>query len=152
MSILTNTNCSSYISVDHRRDKYCRKGSQTVEKGGATSGYLSSPSIDSRIIPADVRTSKCDWNIKVLPGQRINVTLFDFNLLSSSMTSMDNRDVCQVYAIINEKSVGADVTVCGGEQRQKCVYISETNSVKIQIMNIFDAELVHFLIKYEGKS
>ena len=97
-------------------------------------------------------TNACPWRVTVAPGQRINLTLFDFNIVPPRNSERESGTVCQVYAIINEKSSSTDVTVCGGDQRQRMVYLSEANSIDIQVMTITDeAQHGHFLLRYEGK-
>ena len=105
-------------------------------------------------------TAGAPWRLQVLPGQRINVTLVDFSWAvvvnggvgSASGTrvasvtvpsSVTTSDViapypldCRVYAIVRETPEAIGVTVCGGETRTKTVYVSRSNRVEIQLVNL----------------
>ena len=61
--------------------------------------------------------------------------------------------MCRVYAVIKDDSSMKSMTVCGGIDREKEVYISQGNSVQIRLLdNIKTSEQKreHFLLKYEG--
>ena len=94
-------------------------------------------------------TNYCPWLIKVDRGQRVNLTLFDFSILSYPQDS----PICQVYATIKENTQTRDVTVCGGRERQRHLMISDTNEVEIQIVNHGGQEVrPYFMLKYEGEA
>lgn len=46
------------------------------------------------------------------------------------------------------------VTICGGKDRAKQVFTSDSNEIKIKIETLHgsDDQKVHFLLKYEGES
>ena len=49
--------------------------------------------------------------------------------------------------------MASDVTICGSLNRQKSVYISETNRIEVQIMSFkMETKPVYFTLKYDGKS
>ena len=113
-----------------------------------------------------VGSSDCPWRLSVPPGQRINLTLHDFNvpLFSVNEVPVDvvgrhtnvrrrRSSYCLMYASISEKSVSRSAVVCGGETRLKVVYLSTTNAVDVTIStNRHPAKRAMFLIKYEGES
>ncbi len=59
---------------------------------------------------------------------------------------------CQQYAKIEEKSIQRSTIVCGGDRREKNIYISLTNEVEIQVMNRRAmGRPQYFMFKYNGK-
>ncbi len=58
---------------------------------------------------------------------------------------------CHKYAVIKERASARETVVCGGEQREKVVYISAGNVVEITITSYSSPKkAAHFLLKYEG--
>ncbi len=103
-------------------------------------------------------SATCPWVVEVLHGQRINVTLWDFSI-SYRNTSHNIRHrpgyplYCHEYAMIKETEVPRTTTICGGEVRQKTVYISSTNRIEVHIVyRKTSRNGEHFLLKYEGES
>ncbi len=61
-------------------------------------------------------------------------------------------DVCYEYALIKEKGSMKRVTVCGGEKREAHLYISQTNTVTVEVVSqAILKSLGPFLIKYHSK-
>jgi len=63
--------------------------------------------------------------------------------------------VCTMYAVVRETGTDSstDITVCGGERREKAVYLSEKNVLVIEITNTnLLMERPYFVLKYEGKN
>ena len=107
------------------------------------------------------------WVITAQAGQKINITLFDFGISGSFNTSSNPGPItagnsnkrtnypvyCQQYARIEEKDVARSTIVCGGERREKNVYISVTNEVEVHVMNRRTFGQQHyFILKYNGKN
>ena len=138
--------CLFPLLVSNSESQNCR--SNSVPSHLEAPGYLASVTAPTEGGP---NANACPWRVTVNPGQRVNVTLYDFNLVLPS-DERDSATVCQVYAIINERAASTDVTVCGGDRRQRMVYLSESNSIEIKVMTITDDERHgHFLLKYEGR-
>ena len=95
--------------------------------------------------------------LQVPEGQRINLTLLDFGLrprnhTATAMGQGSQHNLCRVYATLRERSPGRSVTVCGGRQRERHVYTSDTNVVELRILHNQAAnEPVYFLFRYRGK-
>ena len=97
------------------------------------------------------------WMITVDPGQRINVTLLDFSVERTyhvkRLNEIDSFDieatVCREYAVIHEVESDWKTMVCGGTSRWQQVYLSKTNTLRIEITN---TEERYFMLKYEGKA
>ena len=60
--------------------------------------------------------------------------------------------LCQRYAHIKETGSGKRATICGGEQRIKNVYTSNTHQVQVEIVPTHSgAQAAAFLLQYNGK-
>lgn len=69
--------------------------------------------------------------------------IFIFSRFASSL-------VCQRYAVLKEAHSKSS-TVCGGEQRTKNIYISDTNIVQVEIIpSRSDGSTTEFLLSYSG--
>ncbi len=45
----------------------------------------------------------------------------------------------------------ASTTICGGEQRMRNIYMSDTNEIQVEVMPTHrDVESAEFLLKYQG--
>ena len=127
----------------------------------AQSGYLSSWQLYGG-------TSCSIFNLQAGPGQRWNITLLDFAIASPILRTPADREmaadarasVCRKYAIIREHAgSGNDITpqrsgvnICGGDRRQKNVYMSKSNSLTVQLFTPQSGNQAgHFLIKYQGE-
>ncbi len=119
----------------------CNRG--YVEVTGS-SGYLA----NTVTRHTQIGGAGCPWVIHVPKGQRVNITLLDF---STSEAPERASNLCALYANIREDRRGAtEVTVCGGEKREKPIFLSETNTVQVTI-NSEQAATSNFVLKYQGK-
>ncbi len=58
----------------------------------------------------------------------------------------------QVYAKIRELGIVSEITVCGGQSRERGVYVSETNEIDIMMLTSRDeTNPIYFVLKYEGE-
>ena len=105
-------------------------------------------------------THRCPYVISAQPGQRINITLWDFGSPSSLETVGDLNSVprapfCHKYAQITEATAISPGTVCSGNRRTKNVFLSETNRAEVRINtgngNTEEENNAHFLLEYNGK-
>jgi len=117
-------------------------------------GYLAS------VVSADTGcgTGDSPWLITLLPGQRINITLYDFttqpdaaavagHVLGSNSTSagsdvagsmsslvVDSQTrLCRVYATVRETNGARAVTICGGQLRQRPAYVTLGHVAEIRL-------------------
>ena len=97
--------------------------------------------------------SACPWDIKVPSGQRINITLFNFARSGESDLLTSDPSVCYELATIHEKDhQSKTILTCGTDDRQKNVYVSETNRVEIRFVDRISLKnLGKFLVQYEGE-
>ena len=97
--------------------------------------------------------SACPWVLRVPPGQRINITLFNFARTGGSELLTSDPSVCYELASIREKGHSSKtILTCGTDQRQKNVYISETNEIEIRFVDRLTLRnLGKFLVQHEGK-
>ena len=112
----------------------------------APSGYL------ANIVTEETRCGgdSAPWRIEGQPGQRINLTLYDFSHYEA--TSHHHTSSCLIYAFVKEKGSSEKISICGGGTRTKNVYISVSHSLLVFIIRSYNAETErHFLLKYDGK-
>jgi len=132
-------------------------------KSTAVSGYFTSTSAEER----GPGSSVCPWMIEAQPGQRINVTLYSFADIASDAAA--NRrpagshgirrpgygplrpDVCFEIAVLRDGRTRKPVTVCGDEDRQVALLLSENNVVSIEMPNpTLVQSLGTFVFHYQG--
>lgn len=121
-----------------------------------TSGFLAS----SSNIQADFSagTSQCPWRIKVKPGQRVSIKLFNLGQWfteedkSSPGSIVRPGDICYELAKAMENSGERSITACNAGERESLVYNSDTNILSVYLI---DRDMIQsvgpFLLKYEGK-
>ena len=126
----------------------------------ASSSSSSSSSSASSSSAADCIDGGPEWLIEASPGQRINITLWDFGHAPIRLSG------CIKYATVTEVSSvdgEQEKVVCGGQRgpadRQRHVYTSVGNALRIRLHVIADhnsdSETAHtprFLIHYQGFS
>ena len=94
------------------------------------------------------------------PGQRVNLTLYNFARYreavsddESGAAAVARADVCYELAEIQENGGKRRVTLCDGMERHTSVYVSKTNVIDVQMVSGGTLEtLGYFLLKYEGQS
>ncbi len=114
-----------------------------------SSGVLASALSDNR----GLGTGRCPWVLQAKRGQRLNITLIDFGLAKRyhQQDAKISSLICQRYANIKEPQSRSS-TLCGGEQRMRNVYVSDGNTVEIEIIPAKNSKSsAAFLLKYEGK-
>ena len=126
------------LSGDGRR---CRASEPHILS--APSGLLSSVLTEE----TGLGSADCPWMIKAQPGQRINITLFDF------ATTQLNGEVCHAYAILRETDPTRSITVCGSTMRERNVYTSVSDTVDVRVLrsptNSKMSKGKYFLLKYD---
>ena len=126
----------------------CRKGVSLPVTG--SSGYLTSNEAEKK----NLGTETCPWNITVQAGQRINLTLFDFNAYGSmSAGGSRQQEKCTIYAHIVETIGGSvqDTVVCASRKRQNIVYSSKTHTILVSIKKHPPESPPAFAFKYDGR-
>ena len=131
-----------------------------VLRPGSTSGYISS----------SLRGSQCPWSIRALPGQRLNITLFDFSIfkpaspgepIGSRGTSLvpshsnNMQSLCKRYATIQEHSQRRETPICGGLNRVRSVFLSDGHKINVRVINRSRAVVAgdvesRFFLRYEA--
>lgn len=71
-------------SVEGEQCQMCQKSHSAQVRG--ESGFIASIVTNETRNYTDCGSSRCPWSIKVEPGQRINLTLYDFTLESGRMS------------------------------------------------------------------
>ena len=137
------------LTVASGSEKACQSDHQLTLRG--PSGQIPSVAADEK----GYGTRSCPWIIQAKPGQRLNITLFDFGLPMRTSANDGSRFmsslVCQRYAVLKETHSKSS-TVCGGEARTKNIYVSDTNQVHVQVIpSRAPRDTTEFLLSYTGK-
>ena len=141
------------LTVETGGNRRCSSSPQVNISGQM--GFLAS----SVTAATGLGSTTCPWIITVDPGQRINVTLMDFSLIQpfgpndvfGREEATKNKAFCHKYAEIQERPKTRQTVVCGGEERYKKVYVSQTNRIEIGLLRYnTPKKSAHFLLKYEG--
>ena len=92
---------------------------------------------------------KHPWVIEVQPGQRINLTMFDF-ASERGKTSFGNfQSECVVYIGVSEGEE-RPLTICAGGIRTRPAYISKSNRLQVFLTTPAETNGAYFMVKYEG--
>ena len=145
-SPLTSVFCC--VTVVTAQDQVCRTDVPITLT--SPTGYISS----SITMETGRGSQACPWRIEVLPGQRINITLYNFARAGGGEDAgLAERKpkVCYQYAVLREKDYVRAITECEGATRRSIAYVSTSNVVEVNILARKTHE-VHFLLHYEGKS
>lgn len=87
------------------------------------------------------------WVIQGQPGQRINLTLFDYTPRLDSNKGME-AVTCLKYATVRDGPSRRQVDICGGIPRDGAVFTSLSNNIEVRVNspgNYF------FILKFEGE-
>lgn len=101
-------------------------------------------------------TSACPWVISVPPGQRLNLTLYNFARftrpdMATGIMSPD-PSVCYEIANIMDGPTRKNILTCGTDGRIKQVFISRTSSLEIRFVDrTVLRSLGQFLLHYKRK-
>ena len=131
----------------------CRAcGNGTILQAATPGGYLGSITVEEN----NCGSASCPWILQALPGQKLNITLLDFAMSSRRDSNNDNShfgipEICYKYAVIKERNKKKNTTVCGGQERERSMYLSDTNSVHIEVAaGRRGGNFGYFLLHYEG--
>lgn len=128
-----------YIAVTSHVGLVCRANDYV--RVSPTSGIIASILTEELALGS----ADCPWLIKAAPGQRVNVSLVDFAVTPGI------GETCHAYAIIRERDPTRTNTICSGEQRERHIYMSLSDTVEIRVLPIQGStKRRYFLLKYEG--
>lgn len=88
------------------------------------------------------------WIIQVDPGQRINISLYDFNLRTADELPRGPASSIK-YAVIRERALNKSSVITGGATRVTQAYLSASNSIEV-IMHVGE-DLGRFMLYYQSK-
>ena len=117
--------------------------------------HISSSSSSSQLVCG---TKTQPWILEAAIGQRISVSLLDFNVAILSERSRDERrepadDVCLSYGFIVDKSARKNISICGRTpQREQVLYLSKTNTLEVVLSTLQVEDKYNFLLRLEGLS
>ena len=124
----------------------CSNG--TILQAKTPDGFLGSITVEEN----NCGSTFCPWILQANPGQKLNITLIDFAMSSQrAQNNFGMPTVCYTYAVIKERGKAKDTSICGGRDRETSVYLSETNSVHIEVAGgKRGGNFRYFLLQYEG--
>jgi hypothetical protein len=96
----------------------------------------------------------CSLRLEALPGQRLNVTLWDFSGLvqhrsSAAIVSSSSADACRSYGKIGEPG-HTHSPVCSGTERIKHVFMSQGHVVDLEYKHLSDDTDARSLLHVRG--
>ncbi|KAK2147095.1 hypothetical protein LSH36_570g03021 [Paralvinella palmiformis] len=96
-------------------------------------------------------SASCPWLIEVQPGQKINITLYDFSDKSKPITNTWIPNTCNRFGVIKETAAPTDKPICKGQKRERHLYTSVSNSLEIHVVSpeVLD-KAGQFLLYYEA--
>ncbi|ELU03682.1 hypothetical protein CAPTEDRAFT_225483 [Capitella teleta] len=129
------------ISVHQSNPRSCQSGGRALVT--SKSGYLLSG--------PETGTHTCPWLISAADGQRVNITLFEFDPKGTSWLPVNLPDgmnkPCRQYAIATDLSDQTDTSICSSGRRLSQAFLSKSSSVEIRIPS--STTLAPFLLKYD---
>lgn len=97
-------------------------------------------------------STESPWTIRVLRGQRINLTLLDFSSGHLSLKGQNPTTPCDLYAVLQEADAVSSTNVCGtGKVQSLHVYTSVGNSLKVILKPRKVNSTNNFVFRYDGE-
>ncbi len=124
--------------------RQCRRNGMVPVQ--STHGYIASIVTEE----TGCGTTDTPWLIEAKPGQKINLTLYDFGMNNIAKSGGDTSPHCHVYMILKERQLGKSVTICGGKSRIKNIFFSASHKVEVRVLTGTQARLRSFLLEYQG--
>ena len=103
------------------------------------------------------------WISLYIPGQRVNLTLYDFSVFSGTSQSTSSssgsvvhpQSVCKRYATVLEPTQRREHPICGGSHRIRSVYLSESHQIDIRFSDFThnardQTASSHFMMRYHA--
>lgn len=140
----------SAVSVSFAQTRYC-PDDQRGGVLGESVGHLAAG------MGGVVGSPECPWIIHVLPGLRLNLTLFDFTISTRRrhVTGADqSRGGCRMVITVEENSGRHDFNVCQTNSRTRHIYQSQANHIRVFVRHTdsWTDNRASYLIRYEGKT
>jgi hypothetical protein len=95
----------------------------------------------------------CPWRIEARPGQRINLTLFDFSKLTAEPEGRfyANDAQCTLYASIKDRVADISHDVCRGTSRVKHQLLTDSHSIEVAMKgHSGQGGASQFLLQFDG--
>ncbi len=99
----------------------------------------------------------CPWKIHVHSGQKVELSLLDFNLLAhfpnqEGLYQEDYIGWCPISLIVEEQENLKDIPLCNNVQRERPLYSSVTNEILVHfVIHQVQSPHYYYLIHYRGK-
>ena len=98
------------------------------------------------------------WLIETEAGRRINLTIYDFTMTSSTVAM--TTATCRRLAVVRDVDSGRETNICTGHDRIRHVHVSDSNRVEITMVASNSGAAgsdagtgsgpPYFLIRFEG--
>ena len=126
------------------------------------SGWLSSRFLENHHLSWG--REGCPWTIRVLPGQRISLTLNDFTDYSAlRVATFRDQLFCPILFVVRNHVTGSDqtsISSCDSKLRRRLAYLSESHQVTIYVpmeterlttlRNTSGKDFPNFMINFQG--
>lgn len=145
---MMNSSCHFTVAMGTPDD--CREHNQVTLK--SQSGYLSSLMTEE----TGYGLAGCPWRIKARPGQNLEVSVLDFNLLAHFESGNDPYSDefsgwCPVSLVIEDQDNMKDVILCNGGQRQRHLYSSTSNQLLLHfVLHQVHEPHYYYLVQFKG--
>lgn len=121
-------------------------------------GYMASVTATSD----EIGVTSCPWIIQVSAGQKIKLTLLNFDTSTPSHTEVvdpakndyepyEDSESCNVFIAVEDNTDNTEVFVCDKKMRESPIYSSVSSNIIVYIKVKPGSAQPRFLIKYEGK-
>lgn len=132
---------------------HCSHGGDRWIISNTASGTIS----NNIALSTNCATEQLPLEIKAFPGQRINLTLYDFNTpyLSEQTMQYDasSHVRCDEFVNILDNNAKSKTKLCPGNERVKHGYLSTNDSLLVYFKRIPSAQKSkRFLLEFEGKT
>ncbi len=139
------------ISV-HRNERLSCRSREYISLPPHGGGYLSSYISDE----TGCGSKETPYRIKLMQGQRVNITLMDFSLANrqnnhNSGIQGSSPLKCESYGSVSEPHSGRIIDICGGHRREETIFLSDGNFVEIYFKRRSNSDGGHFVLRYDGK-
>ncbi len=115
---------------------------------------LTSPGTLSSLVTDETTcgSPQSPWVIEGAPGQRINVSVVNFER-TASRNNQSTGGACQLFGHIIERSLNINRSLCGGSTRESHLYTSTSNVIEIHVLPVMMRQMTtNFLLNYSCKA
>ena len=99
----------------------------------------------------------CPWRIKVLPGQKVNLTLYDFNrpwsfAVAQGYVREEQAEGCPVSLVIEDGKEKKNVKLCDSGDRTRHLYTSSSSDILVHFsIRTMTSKHYYYMVNYKGE-